>query len=265
VTSYHFYNYFPHDVRRIIFALTNPGKFKKLQYKRKIDAAENDYSLKSFDEHQCIFVHIPKAAGVSICRSLFGNLAGGHTPMKTYELLYSKKTFDSYFKFTFVRNPWDRLFSAYYFLKAGGLNETDKRWSVDNLGKYENFEEFILYGIRGKNILAYTHFRPQLDFLRGAQGKKPLVDFWGFYENLQNDFKIIQKRIFGDSLRELLHLNKAKASQTPCYKECYTDDMKRIVESIYQDDISLFGYNFENTTINQQIENRNQRFQITFK
>lgn len=85
----------------------------------------NNYSYKPLDNLKCIFVHIPKTAGISISRSIFGNLGGGHTKIRDYELIFSAKDFNNYFKFTFVRNPWDRIFSAYRFLKNGGINEED--------------------------------------------------------------------------------------------------------------------------------------------
>jgi len=71
-----------------------------------------------FDRYQCIFVHIPKTAGVSICRSLFENLAGGHTTIAKYQIIFSKKEFDRYFKFTFkigVKSTFD-LYTYYPFV-----------------------------------------------------------------------------------------------------------------------------------------------------
>ena len=77
----------------------------------------NDNMLKVFDKKKCIFFHIPKTAGISLVKALFGDLDWGHRDVKYYRNVFNKKKFDSYFKFTFVRNPYDRLFSAYSFLK----------------------------------------------------------------------------------------------------------------------------------------------------
>jgi hypothetical protein len=67
-------------------------------------------------------VHVPKTAGVAISLALFGNLAGEHASIRDYQTIYPKSVFERYVRFTFVRNPWDRLLSAFSFLKSGGMN-----------------------------------------------------------------------------------------------------------------------------------------------
>ena len=49
----------------------------RTKYRRLRTTEEWGFSLIPFDRHECIFVHIPKTGGVSISKSLFGNLAGG--------------------------------------------------------------------------------------------------------------------------------------------------------------------------------------------
>ncbi len=87
-----------------------------------------DYSIEQMYARGCIFIHIPKCAGVSVCQSLFGNLGPGHLTLRQHQEVLDSRTFDSMFKFSFVRNPWDRLVSAFYFLKQGGYNEADANW-----------------------------------------------------------------------------------------------------------------------------------------
>lgn len=85
---------------------TQKVKFEAMQ-KRRRNTSENGYSYEPFDKHKSIFVHIPKCAGVSVSRALYGNLAGGHTSFDKYTNIFEPKRISEYFTFTVVRNPWD--------------------------------------------------------------------------------------------------------------------------------------------------------------
>ena len=76
---------------------------------------------KHFDRNKCIFIHIPKAAGTSVLAALGKKSEKGrdHVSWQTYKKADSKK-FNNYFKFSFVRNPYDRAFSAYHYILKGG-------------------------------------------------------------------------------------------------------------------------------------------------
>ena len=74
------------------------------------------------------------------------------------------KKFDSYFKFTFVRNPYDRLFSAYTFLKKGGINDQDNNFAKKYLSEYNSFDNFVKFGLIKPEVLSWVHFKPQKDF-----------------------------------------------------------------------------------------------------
>ena len=98
----------PYNLRRRIFKYFKPQRYKRFNLKlNSVDI--NNTSFIGFRKLQTIFVHIPKAAGISINKSLFNNLGGGHIPLINYQLIFPKEEFENYFKFTIVRNPWDRL------------------------------------------------------------------------------------------------------------------------------------------------------------
>ena len=92
-------------------------------------------------DHKCLFIHIPKTGGIS-WRNMLGinedniinetdsAVAQGDTGLscihpRVFEKMHflmkhlielnliDQKIFDDYFKFAFVRNPWDKLVSAY--------------------------------------------------------------------------------------------------------------------------------------------------------
>lgn len=244
----------PHDWRRNLYARLRPIKFARLQQKRKRDT-DSDYSYKPYDDHRCIFVHIPKAAGMSICRSLFGNLAGGHATLADYQTIFSRSEFDSYFKFSFVRNPWDRLLSAYHFLYAGGVTEIDRNWA-HHIRRYETFDDFVLHGLRTPRMRAKLHFRSQCSFLLIPCNDHIPLDYLGYFENIQQDFDTIRQRIgLADSV-VLKHVNKTAVEKASDFRDAYTDRTRQIVAEFYADDIELLGYSFDNCNLPRQLQIR---------
>lgn len=242
----------PYDTRRFLFKVCCPRAYQKFQALRTVEVGKGQ-TLMPFDKYQCIFVHVPKCAGISVCNSLFSGLAGLHMHIRQYQLAFTKSEFDSYFKFTFVRNPWDRLVSAYCFLKKGGMGQVDKKWAEENLSIYPDFDSFVKSWINRKNIFSYTLFIPQYKFIC-TQGNLPTLDFIGFFENLEEDFSYVQERIKKNN-EGLLFLNKTKNRKD--YQEYYTEESKQIVAEVYKEDIQMLGYTFDNSSLNAQLAKRN--------
>lgn len=242
----------PHDMRRAVFSVLKKKKFISAQQQRISNA---DYSYQPFDELSCIFVHIPKTGGISICRSLFGNLAGGHDSIKNYQILFSKKDFLNYFKFGFVRNPWDRLFSAYNFLKHGGFNDSDREWANTHLSKFREFNHFVETWVNKKNIYRYRHFIPQSEFLCSPITQRILVDFVGFFENLESDFSYVKEKL-GLTEAVLVYENITQKNYKKDYRTAYTDRTRNIVADIYRRDIEIFGYDFCGSLLKNQLSRR---------
>lgn len=168
--------------------------------------------------YKCIFIHIPKTAGQSV-EHVFLNLLGltwetraplllrfndnkklgpprlAHLKASDY-LKYkyiSEDLFNSYFKFSFVRNPWSRLVSFYNYRKYFLLY---------------NFKSFVMKHLEKKIWKKdYWFIGPQYEFLYDDNGKI-LVDFVGKFENLQNDFDKICNSI-NIAKTKLPHINKS--------------------------------------------------------
>jgi chondroitin 4-sulfotransferase 11 len=197
------------------------------------------YSLRGFDEHRCIFVHIPKAAGISVAMALFGNLAGGHNTARHYRVVFGPD-FWRYFKFTFVRNPYTRLVSAYEFLRSGGHPAwpTNQRFRDEVLSQYADFEDFVLRWLRPGTQWPEPHFRPQHEFLE--LGGRIVMDFVGRVERIQNDFATVSDRLGIPAQLERLNPTVEKKESLGSY---YSNDaVERRVREVYAKDFELFDY-----------------------
>ena len=138
---------------------------------------------------------------------------------------------DNYFKFAFVRNPWDMVVSHYEYRKR-------RRKGCRNLVKqyYLNGFKFFLDNMR----LGRTHLKKQqCEFIMDWRGKS-YVDYIGRFENFQEDFNTVCDKI-GMDRHQLPHNN---VSHHKHYTEYYDDETREIVAEKYARDIEYFGYKF---------------------
>lgn len=219
-------------VRGILRHLLNQYVFNRLADLR----GRGVYSLHA-DQFKCIFIHIPKAAGTSVALTLF-NQGSSHIPWFEYYYANPSK-FRRYYKFSFVRNPWDRLASTYFFLKRGGMNKEDADWGNANLAAYPTFESFVKGWVNEENIHSWEHFRPQHYFICDEEGRIQM-DFVGRMENIEHDFAVVAA-----TLGCTKPLAKVNVGNLKHYSSYYTEETRDIVANVYKKDIELFGYSFE--------------------
>lgn len=203
-----------------------------------INYARNPYS--SYEEDKkVIFVHVPKGAGKYVSKTLLGAPNGtGHSKIIYY--MRDKKRFKSYFKFTFVRNPWDRLVSAFFYIKNFDPLSNDRIFFDHYIGQNTTFEGFVLKLADDnfwKLIRKWEHFTPQSEFICNKSGDI-CIDYLGRYESLNFDLKKIADKI-GVSFSSSDPLNVSKHRY---FKDYYSAETRRIVGHRYTKDISLLGY-----------------------
>ena len=194
--------------------------------------------LNAFYKSKTIFIHIPKTAGISLIKAIYGDVTHeGHRSFYFNSLVLGTKN-DKYFSFAFIRNPYDRLYSAYSFLKKGGLNNYDKIAYKTHLSQYKNFEDFVLNGLNTKIISQVTHLIPQSDFICNYRGRI-LVDFVGKFESFDDDVNNLSLKI-GKEIK-VKHLNRNNKQH---YTDVYNKKMIDKVAIIYKRDLEIFNYSF---------------------
>ncbi len=213
--------------------------------------------------HRAIFIHIPKTAGTSIeavlgmhgarrdvgivpyfnqvpdREHLYGGSLQHLTAQALKERLRDDATFAAYFKFAFVRNPWDRLVSA--------LAWTDQKWARGESLAVAEFDREVrlihatLEQARatGQALSIPAFLATQVSFVHDVHGR-PLVDFIGRYERLDSEWPSIAQRVGVDPVRLPLRMR----SHHRDYRDYYCEETRRLVAEMYAADIQQFEYRF---------------------
>ena len=168
-------------------------------------------------KYKCIFVCIPKTAGTSIAKAL-GTPKGPPYHLDILEIkniINDDFIFNSYFKFGFVRNPWDRAVSLYINRK--------------NLHKKENFEDFIRWHKYSTDTAIYpSQKRYQLDWFLD-ENKNMVMNFVGKYNNLNHDWGIILNKL-GLKIKSLKLIHKNKSIKDKIAEKLYKNSFSEYIQ-----------------------------------
>ena len=81
----------------------------------------------------------------------------------------------------------------------------------------------------------------------------------GFFENIQNDFQYVADKLGMGDGAVLRRENVSNPGHKFDYREFYTDKTRKIVSVVYESDIDIFGYNFDNSSLQSQLTSRLQQ------
>lgn len=222
----------PHDAARLGVRLLQPAKYRTM-----LEVREGPFGRRG-----CLFVHIPKCAGTSLMDALFGGPVSNHRSIAFLRLAFTAEEYRRTFKFTFVRNPWDRLVSTFYYLRAGGQSEQDVEWAA-RLGLADrSFRDFVMDGLSEDMIDGAYHFRPQAQFVTLGRDGPPEMDFIGRFETIERDFETLRARLGVEA--RLPSRNRGKARPEGGYRDAYDDETRAKAGRLYARDAALFGYDF---------------------
>ena len=202
--------------------------------------------------HRCIFVHIPKTGGTSVEDVIWPNerteadlwmglVRPGYNRHQTGGLQHllarqirsdvGPAVFDAYFRFTIVRNPWDKIISQYAYMRE----RPDLRRFI-GLAEDATLDEYL----RRIQTAEHVQWLPQIAFIQDAGGHD-IVDFIGRFERLEEGMRFVFNQI-GVSCQRLPH--RLASRRTRDYRDYFDARTRAEVARLYAADIDHFHYAF---------------------
>ena len=213
--------------------------------------------------HRFIYIHVLKTAGTSVsaCFAPYSRfvdrLVYGYYPtvkfFNAFNIVFNRKgiewltgftkhakavdvrskvpaaLFEEYFKFGFVRNPWDWMVSLYFYLQG------NKRLAAHKRVSKMTFSEFIKTRCRNNSL-------QQIDFISDPE-RRMLVDFVGRFECLEEDIRYICSRL-DITAPQLPQKNISYRRPQKDYRAYYDPETAGLVKQSFAEDIKIFGYSF---------------------
>lgn len=176
-------------------------------------------------------LRIPKTGSTAVITAL------GHAPHLSHHNLSEDVHYTDYFRFCFVRHPFDRFESAYNYsvmmAADGKINQTVVRERIVEFQLDRNINDFIKHFSESdpKVLKRNLHFRPQMWWL----SRKP-PSFIGRYESLSSDFARLTRLIGADDC-ELTVMNRSRSVGPPI-----SEHNRSWLGRLYRADFRFLGY-----------------------
>jgi hypothetical protein len=200
--------------------------------------------------HQCIFIHIPRTGGHTIDALIGHRRNKQKDKVKRHAFPYEyiekfPKEWTKFFKFTFVRNPWDRVVSAWtrtrgqsnYLVKDKKYLH-DPQWFKRNI--FQPFNEYV----QSKLPQTYEtgHFIPQEKWLFRKPNKLYEYDFIGKFEDFEDEVTRLLELLQIEKPDKILRISPSNKKD---YHEYYDNESIKIVKELYNKEIDFLGYSYD--------------------
>ncbi len=223
-------------------------------------------------EKKAIFIHIPKTAGSYLAEVLQKNygfknyylqrpdhkkfcfhkdksvkyhenkIHGTIVYYKTSKYLnrimgMNEEKWNTYHKFCFVRNPFDRIVSGWNY--------------CNNRSKYNiDFDKFIDFDFNTNSFDYWHTFMPQYRHIVNEKGQK-FIDFIGYFENIEEDLKVVLEKLNLKVTHKPFIKNKSKHDN---YLKYYAKDADATNDELIEKVIKICNEDFNNFNYNKEIE-----------
>lgn len=155
----------------------------------------------------------------------------------------SPEQFNTYYSFCFVRNPYDRVVSEYFWKRK----DKDMRFGIDSTRM--TFRQFV-YALAKQFPVIWnqphwevSHFLPQYLFVYDTNDQLKVNKVYKFEDSLENGLGDVFETL-GFGTRDEIKLNKSNSTRhsRQHYTHYLTQDLREIIYNLYRKDFELFGY-----------------------
>jgi hypothetical protein len=191
----------------------------------------NRYIVGISPKHKFVWFRVAKV-GTSTIKYMF-RTNGVKMPYMSDNFKFSSERYKDYFKFAFVRNPWDRVVSCY----CQKVENKNPNWAFYYSECFDKgFEYFVDFLARQNLATADRHIRLQTKLIPVKE-----MDFIGRMDNFAADLQYVLGKI-GIKEQEIPRRNPSTHAH---YSHYYNEQTKAIVAELYKEDIETFGFEFK--------------------
>ncbi|NJK56513.1 MAG: sulfotransferase family protein [Pleurocapsa sp. SU_5_0] len=187
-----------------------------------------------------------------------GIYANKHIPPVMVKACLPTSIWENYFKFVFVRNPWDWFVSGWKYryqptpitLNLLATNPIQVLRAFKHFKRLKNLYSREVFSIEDIEYffndskkwrgLPYVDGWYQSNYVYDLDGNK-IVDFVGHFENLEHDFSIISKKL-GLTITLPHHNSSCRLKK---YQKYFNELSQKKLADLWSKDIVNFGYTFD--------------------